>query len=151
LQRAARWLDIRPSSSSAPRVVMQDTISVNGQSETDNAPTINQSACPLHAPSRRGATSPAWKPTHYTPRPQPTALSNASNLPGVSREDPNGLLRVTCGSSYRRSRAINSTAMPATCASAAWRVACMQRAARGLPWLALVARTAERAAASTSP
>lgn len=89
---------------------------------------------------------------------------HTSNLPGVHREDPS----ASCGSpaarscsrmlSCRRSQAINSTAMPAACASAAW------RASRGCSLrpvafavamisisVALVVRPAERAAASTSP
>jgi hypothetical protein len=81
-----------------------------------------QSVGGLHAPSRRGATSSAWKLTHYAPSSQPTALSNASDLPGVHREDPQRLLRITRGSSCRRSQAINSTAIPAACANATGRV-----------------------------
>jgi hypothetical protein len=134
---------------------MQHTISVNRTKRNRLCTTINSPGGPLHAPSRRGATSSAWKPTHYAPRPQPTTLSNASDPPGIHREDPTPL-RVTRDSSYQRSQAINSTASPA--AAPAPPGVCRAYAACG-PWLAvamisrslaLVVRTAEHVAASTS-
>jgi hypothetical protein len=62
-----------------------------------NHGTRSRSTCPLHAPSRRDATSPAWKPTRYAPRPQPNAVSNASDLPAARREGGQRLLQVARG------------------------------------------------------